>query len=66
VAPPSIESVAPVTKRASSLRMWTVRHSCSVVGGEDDRGRRAEEGIAEFVDERDREVVGRFVEQEHW
>jgi len=36
------------------------------VGGEDDRGRRAEEGIAEFVDERDREVVGRFVEQEHW
>ena len=46
--------------------MWTVRHSCSDVSGEDDRGRRAEEGIAESVDERDREVVGRFVEQEHW
>ena len=32
---------------------------------ENDRGRRAEERIAEVVDERDREVVGRLVEQQH-
>jgi len=66
VAPPSIESVAPVTKRASSLRRVDRSAQRSVVSGKHDRGRRAEEGIAEFVDERDREVVGRFVEQEHW
>jgi hypothetical protein len=35
------------------------------VSDENDRGWRAEEGIAQFVDERDREVVGRFVEQQH-